>query len=315
MKKKIFVIFFLFIGFNLNAQIIQENKILAKVGAQIITSVDLINEMKIIAILNKLDSNQINEKQLKQNAMQNLIRLSIKKNEIEKFKANAYSNKEYEDNLKKILSSLNLNFSQFNQVLENNFITYEYFKKRFEVNLIWNGLIYSIYKNQININPLELEAELQNIMSRKSTIREYNLSEIEFELDGKDLKKRNIELLEVIKKQGFAKAVSIFSISESNLNEGKIGWINENSLSNLILQELKNLRKGELTKPIIKGETFLILRINDIKETSNVSNNDIEYINNLKNKIMSRKKEEKLNLFSRSHFTRAENSILIELNE
>ena len=79
MKKKIFVIFFLFIGFNLNAQIIQENKILAKVGAQIITSVDLINEMKIIAILNKLDSNQINEKQLKQNAMQNLIRLSIKK--------------------------------------------------------------------------------------------------------------------------------------------------------------------------------------------------------------------------------------------
>ena len=39
MKKKIFVIFFLFIGFNLNAQIIQENKILAKVGAQIITSV------------------------------------------------------------------------------------------------------------------------------------------------------------------------------------------------------------------------------------------------------------------------------------
>ena len=161
--------------------------------------------MKIIAILNKLDSNQINEKQLKQNAMQNLIRLSIK-NEIEKFKANAYSNKEYEDNLKKILSSLNLNFSQFNQVLENNFISYENFKKRFEVNLIWNGLIYSIYKNQININPLELESELQNIMSRKSTIREYNLSEIEFELDGKDLKKRNIEL-EVIKTR-FAKAVA-----------------------------------------------------------------------------------------------------------
>jgi len=36
MKKKIFVIFFLFIAFNLNAQIIQENKILAKVEKSII---------------------------------------------------------------------------------------------------------------------------------------------------------------------------------------------------------------------------------------------------------------------------------------
>tara|TARA_Y100000996_G_C22434393_1_gene607068 strand:- start:12 stop:254 length:243 start_codon:yes stop_codon:yes gene_type:complete len=79
MKKIIVVFLFLFLSFNLNAQNLSENKIIAKVGGQIITSVDLINEMKIIAILNKLNPSEINAKKLKENAMNNLVRLSIKK--------------------------------------------------------------------------------------------------------------------------------------------------------------------------------------------------------------------------------------------
>ena len=204
---------------------------------------------------------------------------------------------------------------QFNEVLKKNSITYDFFKKRLEVNLIWNGLIYSIYKNQISVNPLELESEMQNLLLKKDKIKEYNLSEIEFVLDGEKLEKKQKELLEVIKTQNFNKAVSLYSISETNVNEGKIGWINESSLSNSIISKINNLKIGEISEPIKKNNSYLILKINNIKETTKKSNNDLEYINNLKNKIITKKKEEKLNLFSRSHFTKAENSILIEFNE
>ena len=315
MKKIIVVFLFLFLSFNLNAQNLSENKIIAKVGGQIITSVDLINEMKIIAILNKLNPSEINAKKLKENAMNNLVRLSIKKNEIIRFGANSYSANEYENIIKNILNSLQLNMDQFNEVLKKNSITYDFFKKRLEVNLIWNGLIYSIYKNQISVNPLELESEMQNLLLKKDKIKEYNLSEIEFVLDGEKLEKKQKELLEVIKTQNFNKAVSLYSISETNVNEGKIGWINENSLSNSIISKINNLKIGDISEPIKKNNSYLILKINNIKETTNKSNNDLEYINNLKNKIITQKKEEKLNLFSRSHFTKAENSILIEFNE
>tara|TARA_Y100000992_G_scaffold281357_1_gene229056 strand:- start:121 stop:1068 length:948 start_codon:yes stop_codon:yes gene_type:complete len=315
MKKIIVVFLFLFLSFNLNAQNLSENKIIAKVGGQIITSVDLINEMKIIAILNKLNPSEINAKKLKENAMNNLVRLSIKKNEIIRFGANSYSANEYENIIKNILNSLQLNMDQFNEVLKKNSITYDFFKKRLEVNLIWNGLIYSIYKNQISVNPLELESEMQNLLLKKDKIKEYNLSEIEFVLDGEKLEKKQKELLEVIKTQNFNKAVSLYSISETNVNEGKIGWINENSLSNSIISKINNLKIGDISEPIKKNNSYLILKINNIKETTNKSNNDLEYINNLKNKIITKKKEEKLNLFSRSHFTKAENSILIEFNE
>ena len=315
MKNIIIVFSFLFFSFNLNAQNLNENKIIAKVGGQIITSVDLINEMKIIAILNRLNPNEINSKKLKENAMNNLIRLSIKKNEIIRFGANSYSANEYENIIKNILNSLQLNMNQFNEVLNTNSITYDFFKKRLEVNLIWNGLIYSIYKNQISVNPLELESEIQSLLLKQEKIKEYNLSEIEFILDDKKLEKKQNELLKVIKTQSFVKAVSLYSISETNVNEGKIGWINESSLSNSILSKIKNLKIGEISEPIKKKNSFLILKINDIKETTNNSEKDLEQINILKNKIITKKKEEKLNLFSRSHFTQAENSILIEINE
>ena len=162
---------------------------------------------------------------------------------------------------------------------------------------------------------MELESEMQNLLLKKDKIKEYNLSEIEFVLDGEKLEKKQKELLEVIKTQNFNKAVSLYSISETNVNEGKIGWINENSLSNSIISKINNLKIGDISEPIKKNNSYLILKINNIKETTNKSNNDLEYINNLKNKIITQKKEEKLNLFSRSHFTKAENSILIEFNE
>jgi len=316
--KKIVIVFlflFLFFSFKLNAQNLSENKIIAKVGSQIITSVDLINEMKIIAILNKLNPSEINNKKLKENAMNNLVRLSIKKNEIIRFGVNSYNSKEYENIIKNVLDSLQLNMTQFNEVLNTNSITYDFFKKRLEVNLIWNGLIYSIYKNQINVNPLELESEIQNLLIKQEKIKEYNLSEIEFVLDGKKLEKKLNELLEVIKTQSFIKAVSLYSISETNVNEGKIGWINESSLSKSILSKINNLKIGDISEPIKKNNSYLILKINNIKESTNNPGNELEYINNLKNKIITKKKEEKLNLFSRSHFTKAENSILIEFNE
>ncbi len=152
-------------------------------------------------------------------------------------------------------------------------------------------------------------------MIKQKKIKEYNLSEIEFVLDGKKLEKKLNELLEVIKSESFIKAVSLYSISETNVNEGKIGWINESSLSKSILSKINNLKIGDISEPIKKNNSYLILKINNLKESTNNPGNELEYINNLKNKIITKKKEEKLNLFSRSHFTKAENSILIEFNE
>ena len=64
---------------------------------------------------------------------------------------------------------------------------------------------------------------------------------------------------------GFNNTANIYSISDSSKFGGKIGWIEETSLSKKITDELNNIKIGEYTNIIQIGNNFLILMIDDIK--------------------------------------------------
>ena len=71
--------------------------------------------------------------------------------------------------------------------------------------------------------------------------------------------------------------------------------------------QLQGLKIGQLTKPIKVNEGFVVIRLNDIK-TQRVEETDIEKI---KNDIVIKMKNEKLNFYSRSHFNKVKNKSLI----
>ena len=72
-----------------------------------------------------------------------------------------------------------------------------------------------------------------------------------------------IEIYEFINKFGYEEAVKKFSIAESALNNGKLGWISENELQNIYSRELKKLKIGEITQPIKKNNKLIILKLNN----------------------------------------------------
>ena len=67
------------------------------------------------------------------------------------------------------------------------------------------------------------------------------------------------------------------------------------------------MKIGSVTKPIKQGTSILILKINDKKNYKT----ERQDLNKLKDSIVRQKKEEKLKLFSRSHFASIESNILI----
>ena len=69
-----------------------------------------------------------------------------------------------------------------------------------------------------------------------------------------------------ISQNGFENTALIFSISDSSNAGGKLGWVNENSISKKILNELIGLKKNQYTKPILIPSGYLILYIQDIKQ-------------------------------------------------
>ena len=304
--KILFFIQFILLSFStLEAKV--NNIIVAKVENEIITAYDLENEIKTILVLANKPLTQENINEVKNFAMKSLIRKLIKKSEVERYNVTKYNEKDLNGYILQISKGLGTNSSGLKKIFKENEINYDVLVEKFKIELLWNTLIYSLYKNQITINSVELENEIKSKLLNKED-KQYKLSEIE--ISAKDNSQDSFnKIYEAIKKEGFYQAVKKFSISSSNLDKGNIGWFNENSLSKVYFDQIKKLKKGEVSKPIRTMESFVILKVEDIKLQDN-SNLDVD---KLKDSIISRKKEEKLNLFSRSHFSKLENSAFIKL--
>lgn len=311
MKKKIFIgylSFFFLISSTSSLLAKINNTIIAKVGSEIITILDVENEIKILLIINNESITQENINKTKKIAIKSLVQRLIKKNEIIKYKIDQYSEKDLFNYQVNIAKSLNINQEDLIEIFKNNGLKYSNFLESKKTELRWNTLIFSLYKNQIGINPLEIENELNLKLNNKIETKKYKLSEIEIKNKGENNKSILENIYKIIKNESFESAVKKFSVSTSALDSGNIGWFDESTLSPVLKNELSKLKKGQVSKPVNNSESITILKIQDIKIIQN-QNPDLE---KLKAQIIQEKKQAKLNFFSRSHFSTVENTLLIK---
>jgi len=142
--------------------------IVAKVGNAIITSYDIQNEIMTNLIINKIEINQANINNYKQLAMRNLISKRIKKTEIDKYNLDNYN----KDKLKNYISKIEKNLDTDSNGLKNIFVTqnisYNLLVENYETEQIWNTLIFQIYKDQTEINVIDVENEIDDLKESKS---------------------------------------------------------------------------------------------------------------------------------------------------
>ena len=295
MKKKLLFIFFLLINTEqLSSQI--DNSIIITVGNYPITRLDLEKEMKIITVLSKIRINEENKKQIKDLAVQSLVKRSIKKSEIERLKITQFNKKDVNFQISNISKNLGLEKEDFKIFLQQNNIKYEDISERFEIDLKWNSAIFKLYKNKITLNTIEIEDKINSEVEKVKLSKSVLLSEIQVNVSSENLENTTKNVLSEIKEVGFDKAAIKLSISNSAKEGGNIGWINENKLSMTIYEGIKNLKKGEISKPIILEETMIIILKKDEK------NNSFN-LENIKNNIVKQEKMKKLEMFSNSHYS------------
>tara|TARA_B100002052_G_scaffold265248_1_gene261660 strand:+ start:114 stop:758 length:645 start_codon:yes stop_codon:yes gene_type:complete len=164
MKKRIYLFFFVIIFFLFQNKLVFsqiENSIIISVGDYPITKLDLLKEIKLIAILSNTEINQNNKEQIKGLAVKSLIKRNIKENEIKRRNIFKYNKKQLETLISSTSKKIGLDKNGLKMVLENNNLSYEELVKRFETDLKWNYMIFQIYKNKISLNAVEIENKLQ----------------------------------------------------------------------------------------------------------------------------------------------------------
>ena len=165
MKKKFPIIFFIIIFFLLQNKIVHSqinNKIIISVGDYPITTIDLLKEIKLIAILSDTDINQNNREQIKGLAVKSLIKRNIKENELKRRNIHKYNKKQLNGLILNTSKKLGVDQEGLKQILERNNLSYKELIGRFETDLKWNYMIFQIYKNKISLNTAEIENKIQS---------------------------------------------------------------------------------------------------------------------------------------------------------
>lgn len=275
-KKIILKLLLIFLIFSTDVQSI-ENRIIMKIDNEIITSLDLLNEIEYLKALNKKILT-LEDKKIIEIAKKSLIKEKIKKIEILKIIDEIYIEDEYLDKLvKNTYSKLNISSQkEFKEYIKKRNIDIELIKKKLSIEALWNQIIYTKFKQNVKIDQNKLQRQI--LENKNTKLKSYLLSEIIFNLEkDENYNNKYNQITKSIEDKGFDNTALIYSIADSSKIGGNIGWFEENKINQKITNELKKIDKGNYTKPILIPGGFIILKIEDIREKTREIDLETEY--------------------------------------
>ena len=303
-SKLIAILVFFFNFFFTNVTFSVENKILFKINNEIITTIDVYNETKYLKLINPKLQN-LNKENIYDIAKNSLIRENIKKIELLKNNINLDINDKMENEIKSNFSK-RLKFNSIKEMenfLKKNNINQQDILNKIIVESMWNSLIVKKFIKDVKIDQNKIKKEI-NESDRQE---EYFLFEIVFDIntdENFDTKLNTIK--NDIKIKGFENSAIIHSLAPTADTGGELGWIKLSSLSDKIKEEIKDLKNGEITKPIVIPGGFLLLKIQNRRITKKNLNIEKELKLAVRNKT-----NEQLNQFSIIYFNKIKKDILI----
>ncbi len=285
-----------------------ENKIIYKINNEIITTIDLKNEINYLLALNP-NLKKLNNEEIISISKKSIVREKIKRIEI----SNQFKNIEIPQNfLEDLIKNIYMRIGKkdlddFKKYLKTNNVPYKNVIKKIETEALWNELIFAKFSKKIKIDETKLKEKV--IKNKTKKIKSYLMSEILFEVSqNEDFNNKYNIIIDSIKKNGFGNTALKFSISETANFGGKLDWINENSLNTSIRKTLNKIKNNEYTDPITVPGGFLILKINEIKIQKLEKNIETEL-----KKLISESRNLQLNQFSKLYFLKVKKNL--EINE
>ena len=309
LKVFFFIIFFSFNYIkNLNAEI--SNNIVVMVGDEMITSYDLKQEKLYLSLINQININSLNKKQLDDMAKDSLIREKVKLNIINLQEGLAIDDNFININIKQIYEKLGLNsFDELKYLINKNNLNYEEFVNKITIELKWNQIIYSLFSNKVQIDKDKIDKKIRLIINENKE-EEFLISEIFLIAENKKkLKDKIIKVQESILEIGFKNTAIKYSSSDTSKNGGELGWVGESQISERILSHIKNTKSGNITKPIELSGGNLIIQVRNKRSTKKKIDVKQKF-----DEIVKAEQNYQLNNFSIYYFQKIKNNIIIRNN-
>jgi len=309
-KKIFFALVFLLQSQTLFADI--SNKIVLTVGNLPVTLYDLKQEVKLLSILNpgKLEDQSVED--LQSLAIESLTIKKIKERETKKEQLDNTENEEFvEYEISRVLKSLSMDKQALEKVLAENQLEIDDLKNHILIEIKWNRLVYAIYQNKIKIDEESVNRKVEEYSMKENSYDEYLLSEIIVPVS--DSQNPN-EVYQKIKgrllSEKFENVAREISISQTRDAGGKVGWVNEKTMAEIVIKKIKDLNVGEMTSPILIPEGIMIIKLNNKRKIKNEIDKD-----KLKRQIILNERDKMLTVYSKMHLNKLKSNAMIEIND
>ena len=303
-RKLTHICFYIILFFNFSSSYGIETKIIAMVNNEPITTYELKNKIITKLVLSNQNINQETIDKSKNAAMNSLINIKLKKNEIKKYKIEP-SQSNIDSYLNKIASN---DIALFKRKFINNSIDYQIFLNEIKIELSWQKLIYSKYSDKVKIDDNLIKNELDQLLREENNQNEYKLSEIEIEITKENKQNKINQVIEEIDTFGFAETARKLSVSSTAIDNGNLGWVNEKSLSKQMNEVLKKIKINEISEPVTKLNIVSFFKIIDKRSFKIDSKN----IDELKISLINQKTNELFKLYSNNYLSKIKNSSFIK---
>ena len=302
LKKSILILLVIFLSIKNSYAI--ENKIIVRVNNEIITSIDILNEINYLKLLNP-QIQELNNEKLFEISKNSLIKEKIKKINLLKLINEISIEEKYLNNLiKNIYSQKNIKSLQdYKLYLKNNNLNYDYIKNKITIESLWNEMIFQKFNSKVKINKDQIKKEILNNPEEKLLLSEILVAKSK----DAEMKLKFNQIQEDIQKVGFGNAASIHSISETASRGGKIGWIDKNSLNKLLANKLSKLNIGDYTDPILTPSGYLIVKLENKKDNEESEENIEKKIE----RLVKIKTNQQLNQFSNIYLNKLRKDVVI----
>ena len=161
MRILLIIIFFQSLYFNANAFNANDHRIAVLVNDQLITSYDVVQRMKLSAILSGIDITAENNNQLLNSVVDELIKENLKNQKIKEYDISV-SEEEYLNQEFIFYQNNPINKDDLIKIFELNDIKYSEFKKYLINGISWQKLISGMYYRLTSTSEIEIEEIIMN---------------------------------------------------------------------------------------------------------------------------------------------------------
>ena len=156
MRKLLIIIFFQSLCLNANAFNTKDHRIAVLVNDQLITSYDIIQRMKLSAILSGIEVTTANSNQLLNSVVDELIKEKLKIQKINEYEI-FVSEEEYIEQELLFFQNNPIEKENIMKIFENNDIKYSEFKKYLVDGISWQKLISRMFYRLTSTSEIEIE--------------------------------------------------------------------------------------------------------------------------------------------------------------